>query len=1107
MTPPRQGVWVGREHELGLLDAVASQALEGRGESLLLLGEAGIGKTRLLEELAERARGSGLCVAWGRGWELGNAPSFWPWREILRCLLERPAAPRALAGHLEPLLDSHGHDGRGPAAGPDAFELYEAVQSYLHAHARIEPLALFLDDVHAFDPSSLALAELVARGLPSARIALFSARRESMAAGGSELEPLGYRFARASRALVLPPLSPQHVARWVAQTTGSSDAHLASRVHAASDGNPLFVSELLRLPELEARGELTRLPATLRALIRERLRALRAEHLPVLQAAAIVGRQFTLPMLGLLFEASPAALAAATHEAHAAGVLGLLDPGHYRFSHALVAEVLVLDLEPSERQRLHRRAAEVLERHHAADPAAPVNEMARHWLEAGSEVAVQAVRAAERAARCASGLLAFADAARLYERALAAQELCSPVDVRQRGELLVAATEALARAGRRTQAEARCRQAVELARRLDDPTLLARAALALGAENQLGNADQPLVHLLERALGVLPEGDSELAALLRARLASARQPEPDPVPPMQLAREAIAMARRLGRPATALSVIHAALGALMDFADADERAALNAEALELAARLGDRPRALQAARRLAFDRVELGDVAGFEAALARYESLAAEVEQPRYAWVPAMFRCMRADWHGDRQRARAHEREARAIRERASGDGERLVPARPLALALSYTDTTALERFVDELLTRAPRGSGALWLSALLAAWQGRSTVAHAALDELGARGFAGVIARGAPAASSSEPEHQLGLGYLHMPEVAVELACHLGDVAWASNLYAELEASAGKAFVLTTIGFSLHGVVDHALMRLCAVEQRWDTARRHQQAALELSARLRARPLAARIHLDAARHALAEAELGGPRLELLQSVQEHLGESERLARELDWNELLEQGAVVRAAAEAAGTRAAATLAAVPTPPADESRPAPSATTPDAGPLRLILEGEYWTVSAAGALCRVQDSRGMRMLARLVERPHHKLHVLDLSGSPLGADRSDAGELLDTRAAALYRQRLNELRAELDDAQSSADLGRHERLSQELEALKGELARAFGLGGRARRSASAVERARVNVRRRLTLALSRIRAGSPELGARLEASLHTGVYCVYTPRS
>ncbi|AUX28224.1 MULTISPECIES: AAA family ATPase [Sorangium] len=1088
----RPAAWVGRDRELSLLDDLLGAALAGRGSSALVAGEPGIGKTRLLEELAERARARGFAVAWGRGWELGQAPSFWPWLEILRALLGRPRAPAAFAGRLRGLLFELAPG--EPARGADVFQLYDAVACHLSAHAREEPIALFFDDLHAVDPSSLELMEFVARGLHAERVALFGSRRD-VDGRRPEIERRLSRLARLCDHLGLERLSEGDVRRWIEQTTGDDDPGAARRIHAASDGNPLFVSELLRLPAPAAA-----LPGTLRALVGERLAALEASHREALRAAALVGREFGLPLVAALLERPAAELEAAAHEACALGVLAPVSPGRYRFSHALVAETLVQELPPARRALLHRRAAEALEARHEGDPAAPLHEIARHWLEAGVASAPRATRAAERAARLAMARLAFADAAALYERALAAEALASPVDPARQGELLVAHVEALARAEQRASAEAACGRAVELARARGDGALLARAALALGAESRAGAADREVARLLGEALALLPPGDSPLAARVSARLASARQPELDPRGPMDLARSAIAMARRFDDPGLSLSVIHAALGALMDFAPPEERAGLNAEALELAVSLGDGPRALLAAQRLAFDRAELLDAGGFEGALGRCEALAGELGQPRYGWVPAMFRSMRAEWQGDLERAVQLENEARRIRDQGDAEGARLVPARPLSRALGRYDPERLERFLGELSSRAPDSAAVLLFTALLASWRGQEGPARAALDGLCARGYAGFLRRPGPPRGGPGPDDPSVAGYIHMPELAVEIACALGDAPWARALYDELAPSAGTAFVLTTTAFSLHGLVDIALLNLSAVLSRWEDAERHARAALAAAERLGARPLAARVHHDHARVALARRRTAGAgdRDALAASARERLERAAALASEVGLSALEER--CRRALAGLEGARPAPLAPLVPADPAP-ARARPGRTEP----LRLVREGEYWTVSAAGALCRVQDSRGMRMLAQLVDEPGRELHVLELSGSPAGVDPGDAGEIHDARALAEYQARVRELRAEIEEAAGFNDLGRRERLAAELEAVTRELSRGLGLGGRARRGASAVERARVNVRRRLTLALRRIRAASPAIADELEAALRTGVHCVYTP--
>jgi hypothetical protein len=176
---------------------------------------------------------------------------------------------------------------------------------------------------------------------------------------------------------------------------------------------------------------------------------------------------------------------------------------------------------------------------------------------------------------------------------------------------------------------------------------------------------------------------------------------------------------------------------------------------------------------------------------------------------------------------------------------------------------------------------------------------------------------------------------------------------------------------------------------------------------------------------------------------------------------------------------------------------------------PGAG-VSLRSEGEYWTVEwSGGAPVRLRDSRGLQILAALVASPGREIHALELA-TPAAADAGavdmgDAGELLDDEARAAYRSRLDELRETIAEAESFGDPGRRERAQAELEALTAELARAVGLGGRARRAGSAAERARVAVQRRLKDALERLQEAAPALGEHLSRTIYTGAFCSYRP--
>jgi hypothetical protein len=169
--------------------------------------------------------------------------------------------------------------------------------------------------------------------------------------------------------------------------------------------------------------------------------------------------------------------------------------------------------------------------------------------------------------------------------------------------------------------------------------------------------------------------------------------------------------------------------------------------------------------------------------------------------------------------------------------------------------------------------------------------------------------------------------------------------------------------------------------------------------------------------------------------------------------------------------------------------------------------VELAREGDVWRVRRGKTLVRVKHSRGLELLARLVERPGEEVHVLALGSDEPAANvvESDAGEVLDERARKAYRQRIVDLDEDLADAERCSDVGRIEKLRRERIALDAELKRAVGLGGRSRRDGSATERARVNVQRRMKDAIARIGEVDADLGRFFERAVSTGTFCCFRP--
>jgi eukaryotic-like serine/threonine-protein kinase len=276
---------VGRDGELGELLAGLDDAAAGTGRLFLLAGDPGIGKSRLAGEAAARAQERGFKVAWGRCWEAGGAPAYWPWvqalravvrgvgREELRCQLGAgaPFVAQVVAEVAEMLPDVRPPP---PIEAEDArFRLFDAVVTFLrNVGAAGQPLMLVLDDLHVADAPSILLLQFAARELGDARVLLLGAYRDIELDRSRPLAVALAEFSRepAARHLRLPGLTEPSVGRLIQETAGVMPGEgVVAAVHRYTEGNPLFVGEVVRLLAAEGRLEPMDDPAGLRLAIPE----------------------------------------------------------------------------------------------------------------------------------------------------------------------------------------------------------------------------------------------------------------------------------------------------------------------------------------------------------------------------------------------------------------------------------------------------------------------------------------------------------------------------------------------------------------------------------------------------------------------------------------------------------------------------------------------------------------------------------------------------------------------------------------------------------------------------------------------------------------------
>jgi DNA-binding SARP family transcriptional activator/tetratricopeptide (TPR) repeat protein len=662
-----RGTFVGRARELAVLDGALGDALDGHGRILLIAGEPGIGKSRLTDELAARARASDAQVLVGRCWEAGGAPAYWPWVQALRSHLQDGQLAELVPGSDVVALDTDGA----------RFRLFEAVGSFLRRAAETQPLVLVLDDVHAADEPSLLLLRFVAREIADSRLLIVGAFRDVDPTLSAPLTSALAELVREphTRHIALEGLSERDVAAYIELAAAIRPAdELVAAIHAETEGNALFVAEVVRLLDAEGRlgemGAAPGIPPSVRAVIGRRLGRLSAACRELLSSASVFGREFRLDALARLAALDRPDMLDLLDEA--ASERAVVDvpgsPGRLRFAHALIRDTLYDDLAPAGRLRMHARAGTALEAVYAADPEPHLAELARHFIAAAPlGFADTAIRYARRAGDRAVGQLAFEEAERHYETALALVG-----DAVTRCELLIALGEARARAGDRERAKEALFEAAQLAERHGLRDQLGRAALGYGGRIiwDVSRDDPRLVPLLERALEAVDEADSPMRVRLLARLAGGplRDASFPPERKARLSEEALAMARRLGDDSATLA--YATHGYILGHHSPDHvrsQLDLATELIAVASRAGDKERVFDGHEERFDALVELGDIEAARVELAAMDRVARELRQPSQAWLVAAHEALLALLAGPLEEAERLVEAARELGERTQG--------------------------------------------------------------------------------------------------------------------------------------------------------------------------------------------------------------------------------------------------------------------------------------------------------------------------------------------------------------------------------------------------------------------------------------------------------
>ncbi len=843
------GVFVGREAVMNELRAGVDTAMAGQGRLVLLVGEPGIGKTRTADELATYARLRLAQVLVGRCYEGEGAPAYWPWVQALRTyvherdtaalLAEMGSGAADIAQVVSELRERLPDLPTPPLLEPEQarFRLFDSITTFLKNAATRQPLVLVLAtyrdvELRRQHPLSQALGELA---------------REHL-----------------SQRIILRGITAADVARFIEMTAGKpAPAGLVDMVYRETEGNPFFVSEIVRL--LVADGRLDRwedgaevsIPQSVREVIGRRLDRLSEPCNQLLTVASVIGREFALSVLESV-GGTPTRerVLDLLEEAMAARVVAEVPHvlGRYSFSHALIRETLYEELSTMQRVRVHRHIGEVLEQLYATNLEPHLAEVAYHFFEAapGGDVE-RAIDYAVRAAQRATTLVAYEEAALHYGRALQAMELRESADETRRCQLLLRLGEAQRRAGDFAKARATFVRAASAARNLvaGNPAageLLAWSALGHAEEGiQAGRVDRPAVALLEESLGVLPRGDGVLRAEVLARLANQLY-FIDRTRTVSLSQQAVEMARRVGDPTTLARALASRRVAQWNPQNVNELMDAANEIARLA-QAGADP-ALQSWthewRIAAF--LQAGDLVAVDREIEAHARLAHDQRLPMQLWLSTSWRTMRALADGRFEEAEQLCQQAFALGQRLRvEDTYQTYVVQMLILRREQGRLRELESTVLQFTRQYPQITAWRCGLAFVYAATGRESEARREFEQLAANDFAAV---------------ERDILWIVAVTMLAEVCAVLGDAARAAQLY-QLLLPLAEAAVVLSFGTLYLGSAARALGILAATMGRWVDAEAHFEAALRVHRRVGARPSLAHVCVDYAAMLLARDASG----------------------------------------------------------------------------------------------------------------------------------------------------------------------------------------------------------------------------------------------------
>jgi hypothetical protein len=929
----------------------------GEPQLAVVKGPPGIGKTRLAEEAADRARRRGCRVGVGRCWQDGDAPPFWPWRAILRDLAAS-----------ERLLEER------PVHANGRFARFVTVLNYLRDAPGAAPCVIVLDDAHRADPASLLLARFLTRERRLPLLLLLTAREELEGAPAEVLDLLS-ELSRDAAAIRLLGLSEEAVGEFLdALGAPPPDPETRHAVAVVTKGNPLHLRSVTVESQLGGGGVVGGLEHAIGHLIA----GLPDADRRLIAVSALLDPEVSVHEIAWLADTTPVLAAESLARAADLGLAAELEGGRFRFVHELVRRAAVSSLATSDRLEAHARAATLPPGHEPARIA----RRAHHALAAASrskEDAERAVAIAREAASMLRALDGFELAAVLRGRAVethAAAALTSPA-----AELIVEQAEAVLACGRLAESRPLFQHAARTAEKERAPLVLARAALGLGgvwvSEHRLASDAERVLALQRRALEELPVEETVLRARLAVRLAAEEVYRGGTVAAVL---EAVEGARRTRNPnalAEALSLAHQPL---LIPEQTWRRPALAKELIAAAAEAENGLLSLIGLCWHAGDLLLLGDP-GAVAALAELRLRADALGCRSVLFIVRAQEVMLAIRGGDFEKAEAAAAACFAQGQEV-GDAD--------ALAYHGAHLSAIRFFQGREAELAPLAASLAESPTLIAERERRAFASAAALFALRA---------GRPERASSLLQRLAREGMASIPSssswlttllAVVELASALGDARIAQAAYDSLLPYADLP-LMASLGIVCFGSVHRCLGLAASTCGKLDLAIEHFAAAVAANGELGHRPAAIQ----------AQAELGIARLRHGSKGDEPRGQA-LLRDAITAGEAVGMNGLVARWREAA-----------------EAVPSAGAAAQPEAALMTRAEAGTWRVVFEGRVATVPDRVGMQYLAQLIAAPDRGIPALALVvQGAIEPEEHGADPVMDRKAVMALRERIRQLRAQ-----------------------------------------------------------------------------------------